>query len=107
MKGKITHKAYMGNRRRYYRWRIRKVIREAMKEAKEFKVIVSCSEFYWDAALYVTNEGIYFQVMEYNAFSVPQKLSSIEEGVEKLVNWILRHTLLDYSERWIITWEKL
>ena len=105
-KSKLTHRAYTGNRRRYYRWRIRKIIKEAIKatrNAEDFMIFITNSDFYWDAYIYVTKKGVFFQNIEYNDISAPQKMRNIDEAIEKAVNWILKHP----AERWEIRWDRI
>ena len=100
----------MNSKTRYYRWRLRKVISEAQKEAEEFKVMASPKRppwhleltYYFDAYIFVLKDGVYIQFAGYGILSPPQKCRDIEEAIDKVAKWMTEH-----PSRWRIGWEKI
>mgnify|MGYP000159062377 CR=1 FL=1 len=95
---------------RYYRWRIRKVISEAQRQAKEFKIIASPERpswktdlaYFFDAFIFVLKDGVYVQFAGYGSLSPPQKCNDIEEAIDRVAKWMTEH-----PSRWHIDWEKI
>ena len=95
---------------RYYRWRIRKVISEAQRQAKEFKIMASPERppwksdlsYFFDAFIFVVDGNIYVQFAEYKSLLPPIKCEDIEEAVDRVAKWMIKH-----PSKWHIEWEKI
>ena len=95
---------------RYYRWRLRQVVKEAQSQAKEFKIIASPERpswktdlaYFFDAFIFVTQDGIYVQFAEYKSLLPPIKCEDIEEAVDRVAKWMIKH-----PSKWHIEWEKI
>jgi len=86
------------------------VISEAQKEAKEFKIIASPERppwktdlaYFFDAFIFVTKEGIFGQSTGYGCISVPQRFHNLDEAIDWLAEWCVKH-----PSKWRISWEKI
>jgi len=100
----------MNSKKRYYKWRLRKVISEAQKQTKAFKIIASPERpswkadlsFFFDAFIFVTENGIYVQFARYRTLSPPVKCGDIDEAIDMVSSWMVKH-----PSRWRIDWEKI
>jgi len=106
MRRHFSFRAYIGQRRRYLRYRLRKVIREIKKKTDEFKLTISSSITFYDIILYVTKKGMFIQEIEFEQKSKPKPIENLDAAIEYIVEWIQKHTIFRPSERWKIKWEK-
>ena len=100
----------VGARRRYYRWRLRKAIREAQKKYRNFRILCLPESpkwktdlaYWYNAFLYVTEDGIAVQFAGYGSISPPYKCDGLDEAVNRVVSWMIEH-----PSRWTIEFEPL
>jgi len=97
-------------KKRYFKWRLNKLVEEASKNAKEYRILITSSTQDWKARLlehptafiYVTRHGCFIQFLENGDITPPKLCKTIDEAIDETTSWLVERPF-----RWYIKWEKI